>query len=59
MAKPPLGSGQRFKALEAKLANQPGVTNPGALAAYIGRKKYGRKHFVRMSAMGRHLRSKP
>ena len=38
----PPGSGANFKALSAKLAAR-GATNPGALAAYIGRKKYGRK----------------
>jgi hypothetical protein len=49
---PPLGSGQRFASLENKLA-QRGVRNPGALAAYIGRKKYGSKKFA---ALGRHGR---
>ena len=53
MAKPPLGSGARFEALESKLANRPGVTNPGALAAYIGRKKLGKKRFQKLSAHGR------
>lgn len=32
-----------FKQMEAKLAARPGVTNPGALAAFIARKKYGNK----------------
>jgi hypothetical protein len=45
VTKPPLGSGQRFAALKSDLADRPGVTNPGALAAYIGRKKYGPKKF--------------
>ena len=44
-AKAPLGQGGRFAALKDKLASRPGVTNPGALAAYIGRKKYGAKKF--------------
>lgn len=47
--KPSLGSGQRFDMLEDKLAHRPGVRNPGALAAFIGRKKYGKKKF---SALG-------
>lgn len=51
MAQPPLGSGERFAALKAKLANKPGVTNPGALAASIGRKKYGN---AKMSALAHH-----
>lgn len=32
-----------FKKLEGKLAARPGVRNPGALAAFIGDKKYGKK----------------
>lgn len=51
--KPPLGSGQRFAALKSKLASRPGVENPGALAAYIGRKKYGAKKFAKLGAKGR------
>jgi len=38
MAKPPLGSGARFKALKGKLGKK-GATNPGALAAFIGDRK--------------------
>jgi len=57
MAKPnskaPLGQGGRFAALKAKLAGRKGVTNPGALAASIGRKKYGAKKMAKMSAKGR------
>ena len=53
MAKPPLGSGQRFAALKSKLADRPGVTNPGALAAYIGAKKYGKAKMGKMAARGR------
>lgn len=45
-AKAPLGQGGRFAALEQKLSNRPGVTDPGALAAAIGRKKYGAKKFA-------------
>lgn len=48
-----LGSGARFAALKGKLAKRPGVTNPGALAAYIGRKKYGKKKFAKLSAGGK------
>ena len=51
--KPKLGSGGRFAALKSKLASRPGVTNPGALAAYIGRKKYGAKKFAKLGAKGR------
>lgn len=51
--KPKLGSGARFKALEGKLAKEPGVTNPGALAASIGRNKYGAGKMASMAAKGR------
>ena len=57
MAKPnahaPLGQGGRFAALEGKLGRRKGVTNPGALAAYIGRRKYGPKKFAKLGAQGR------
>ncbi len=50
---PALGSGQRFKSLAAKLAGQPGVTNPAGLAASIGRKKFGNVKFAGLAAKGR------
>jgi hypothetical protein len=51
--KPPLGSGTRFKSLEHELARRGGVKNPAALAASIGRAKYGEKRMSGMSAKGR------
>ena len=53
MAKPKLGSGKRFDQLENKLEKRPGVKNPGALAAYIGRKKYGPEKFEKLSSGGK------
>lgn len=50
--KPRLGSGRRFKALKRKLAKK-GARNPAALAAWIGRKKYGKKKMAKLSAKGR------
>ena len=50
--KPKLGSGRRFKSLKAKLTRQ-GVRDPGAVAAAIGRKKFGKKKFTKLSTMGR------
>lgn len=50
--KPKLGSGKRFAALKGKLAKR-GVQNPGALAAFIGRKKFGAARMAKMSAAGR------
>lgn len=47
-----LGSGARFAALKGELAAK-GAKSPGALAAWIGRKKYGKKRFASLSAQGR------
>lgn len=52
MAKAKLGTGARFKSLTRKLSRK-GVRNPRALAAFIGRKKYGVKKFAKLSAKGR------
>lgn len=50
MAKAPkLGTGARFAALKAKLAAK-GADNPDALAASIGRKKYGKSRFGKLAA---------
>jgi len=52
MAKAKLGSGKRFKKLTGQLAKK-GAKNPKALAAWIGRKKYGKAKFQKLSAKGR------
>lgn len=52
MAKPRLGSGKRFAALTKKLGKR-GAKNPKALAAYIGRKKYGAHKMASMAMKGR------
>lgn len=49
---PKLGTGKRFANLKGQLAKR-GVNNPGALAAYIGRKKFGAKKMAKLSAHGR------
>jgi len=49
---PPLGSGKRFAMLKDKLAAK-GASNPDALAASIGRKKYGKKRFQKLAAKGK------
>lgn len=54
--KPKLGSGARFKALTAQLKKR-GAKNPKALAASIGRKKYGKKKMAAMAKKGRKRRS--
>lgn len=56
MAKPKLGSGARFKKLTETLANRQGVSNPAALAASIGRKKYGTAKFQSLSTKGKKRR---
>jgi len=45
----------RFERLVRKLAarKHPKVSDPAALAAWIGRKKYGKKRFQKMAAAGR------
>jgi len=48
-----LGGGGRFAKLKSKIARRGGVSDPGAVAAMIGRKKYGKKRFQKMAAKGR------
>jgi len=45
-------SGARFKKLVTELKKK-GAKTPSALAAYIGRKKYGIKGFEKLSMRGR------
>lgn len=52
MAKPKLGTGERFAALSEAL-ERDGIRDPKALAAYIGRKKLGKKRFQKLAAKGR------
>jgi len=51
-AKKPLGEGSRFKAV-AKSAKAAGAKDPDAVAAAIGRKKYGAAKMAKMAAKGR------
>lgn len=49
-----LGSGGRFASLVKKLKMREGaIRDPAALAAWIGRKKYGKEKFQKMAAAGR------
>ena len=52
-AKAKIGSGKRFSALKNKLAKEPGVYNPGGLAAALGRAKLGSKKMAKVAAKGR------
>lgn len=51
-----LGGGGRFAKLEKSLKGK--VSDPAAVAASIGRKKYGTKKFQQMAAKGRKRSSK-
>ena len=42
----------KFAALESKLKKR-GVKKPAALAAWIGRKKYGKREFARLAEAGK------
>ena len=53
MNKPKLGGGKRFSSLRMKLSHQKGVKSPGALAASIGRKKYGAAKMTKLATAGR------
>lgn len=53
----PLGEGGRFAALKQKLSGRKGVTNPGGLAAFIGRKKYGAKKMSSMASAGHQFKA--
>jgi hypothetical protein len=46
------GEGSRFKAVEAS-AKAGGASDPGAVAAAVGRKKYGKKKFQAMATKGK------
>ena len=48
-----LGGGGRFAKLKSKLAKKSGISDPGALAASIGRKKLGASRFQKLAAKGR------
>jgi hypothetical protein len=59
MAQAKVGTGERFKKLEHSLSARMkhhangAPHDAGALAAYIGRKKYGKAGFQKMAAAGR------
>ncbi len=50
--KPKLGSGARFKAVERSAAAS-GASDPAAVAAAVGRAKYGAHRMAQLSAAGR------
>jgi hypothetical protein len=50
-SKAPVGQGGRFAALVSKLRGK--VNNPAAVAAKVGREKYGKSRFQAMAAKAR------
>jgi len=50
-------SGEAFRKLKGVLSKRPGVTNPAALAASIGRKKYGAKGMEEKAEAGKRERA--
>ena len=53
------GGGGRFAALKAKLEGQgKSASSAGAIAASVGRKKYGKKKMAMWAAKGRERASK-
>jgi hypothetical protein len=45
-----------FAKVKADVAKEPGVRDPGAVAASIGRKKYGAAKFQKAAASGTKMR---
>jgi hypothetical protein len=45
-----------FDKLKKKLGKKKGIEDPGALAASIGRKKYGKKKFQKAAAKGEKMK---
>lgn len=52
------GSGKRFNTLVKSLKKRDDVEDPEALAASIGREKYGTKKFAKMALAARKRRTK-
>jgi hypothetical protein len=52
MAKAKLGSGKRFEQV-AESARKSGARDPEAVAAVVGREKYGAKKMAALAARGR------
>jgi hypothetical protein len=48
-----LGTGARFAAVEKSIAKNPNIRNPAAVAASIGRKKYGAHKMAQMATRER------
>lgn len=51
--KPKLGAGTRFASLTKKITGKGNIEDPEAVAAAIGRKKYGEKKMAKMASAGK------
>lgn len=56
--KPKLGSGERFKKLKEAISKKGNVSDPGAVAAAIGREKYGNAKMNQMAQAGKKRHNK-
>lgn len=56
--KPALGSGERFVKLEKSIASKGDVEDSKAVAAAIGRKKYGEDKMEKMAKAGKSKKKK-
>lgn len=52
------GGGGRFQKLRDAIARKGNVSDPDAVAAALGREKYGKKQFAKFSATGRRRAAK-
>ena len=57
MKRTKLGSGARFKDMTKQLKKK-GAKNPAALAAWIGRKKYGKTKMTKLAVKGKKKKGK-
>ena len=53
LRKAALGSGKRFAELTQSIKAKGNVEDPAAVAASIGRKKYGKKKFQKLASNGK------
>ncbi len=51
--RPPLGTGERFRQLVESIKKRGSSYDPRAVAAAIGRRKYGKRRFQEMATRGR------
>ena len=55
---PEVGSGKRFEKVKKEIEKKDDVKDPAAVAAAIGRKKYGAKRMAELAVAGRKKKKK-